>query len=108
MDGLAKKMGLRIKEKREEKGFNQKEFADLIGVSPSAVNQYESGVKKPSTDYLAIIASKLGVNADYLLGLSDKEDHLTQAYQELKSLNYKDQEIILANIRTLKQLRKKS
>ncbi len=72
----------RIKECREANKINQKELANMIDVTPSAVNQYEKGEKTPSTKTLLKLAKALGVTTDYLLGA--KQENVTQALELLQ------------------------
>lgn len=46
-------------------------MADFLGLSRSAYSTYETGRNEPSLDTLRIIAEKLEVSVDYLLGLTD-------------------------------------
>jgi transcriptional regulator with XRE-family HTH domain len=83
----------------------------MVGVSPSAINQFEKGDKKPSSEVLASIAHELGVSTDYLLGASKKEDiffteDMAAAFRDFKELSKRDREIILENIKLLKSLGK--
>lgn len=38
---------LTLREYRKKKGYTQKQIAEIIGVVPSCVTQWESGVRKP-------------------------------------------------------------
>jgi len=67
-------MGLivdRLRTMREKRGYSQRELARLCGLGEVMVHRYESGTTDPSTKYLTIIAEKLDVSTDYLVGLSD-------------------------------------
>lgn len=48
-----------LKRFRKAKGLKQKELADLVGVSESAISQYESGKKNPSFDIALKLAEAL-------------------------------------------------
>lgn len=61
----------RLREAREKHGWSQRELARLCGLGEAQIHRYETGVSDPAAKYLKIIADKLGVSADYLLGLSD-------------------------------------
>lgn len=105
-------IGKRLKSKREELGIKQKEFADRVGVSAPAINQFESGEKKPSPDVLTRIAEELGVSTDYLLGASEEEklfinETVAAAFRDFKDLSATDRKIILSNIEFLKSKAKR-
>jgi transcriptional regulator with XRE-family HTH domain len=105
-------IGQRIKECRNAAGLSQKGLADLIDVTPSAVNQYEKGEKVPSTETLLKLAKTLGATTDYLLGASKEKDILidkevSMAFRDFKGLTRKDRTNIMDNIAFLRDKAKK-
>jgi transcriptional regulator with XRE-family HTH domain len=64
----------RLREIRERRGISQRELARLCGFSEVMIYRYESGISDPSATNLTVIAEKLGVSTDYLLGLNDSPD----------------------------------
>ncbi|MCL4492827.1 MAG: helix-turn-helix domain-containing protein [Thaumarchaeota archaeon] len=112
MEIEGKIIGQRIKECRDGAGLSQKSLADLIDVSPSAVNQYEKGEKVPSTETLLKLAKALGVTTDYLLGASKEKDILIDkevsvAFRDFKGLTRKDRANIMDHIAFLKEKARK-
>ncbi len=107
MQELNKKISSRIKEKREKAGISQKDLADRVGVTPSAINQYENGVKRPSTDILAKIAVEIDTSSDYLLGIIDEDDEISINFREFEKLTDRDKSFIIQNIKFLKEASKK-
>ena len=63
---------IRIKELRKENGLTQKQLADKLQTTNSAVCDWERGRTQPDLETLAKIASLFSVSSDYLLGLSDE------------------------------------
>lgn len=107
IENLSEIIGKRIKAKREQIGISQKGLAEKVDVSPAAINQFEKGEKKPSSEVLARIASELGISTDYLLGASDEEkiflsENVAVAFRDFKELTKKDREVILSHIEFLK------
>jgi DNA-binding XRE family transcriptional regulator len=45
---------------RKDKGYSQREFAEMIGISHWWLNHIESGKRKPSLKLVCDIAEKLG------------------------------------------------
>jgi transcriptional regulator with XRE-family HTH domain len=92
-------LGMRIKERREAKGWTQEQFAKEIKASRSTVGDYETGRKSPRYDRLDLIANVLGTSTDYLLGRTDNpaptEKDKLDLGELLKSPNvtYKGKEI---------------
>ena len=59
-------IGERLKEEREQLGFNQAAFGAIGGVQRQAQLKYEKGDRFPAADYLAAIA-KVGADVQYIV-----------------------------------------
>ena len=67
-----KALGLRVKEARTRKGYNQAEAARIIGMNLPTYWHIEAGDKPHiRSDTIYKLCRALGVSADYLLGLVD-------------------------------------
>ena len=67
-DNSASIIGSNSAELRKDRGLTQKDFADILHVSKSAVSHYEQGISVPTIQVLITIADYFNVNVDYLLG----------------------------------------
>lgn len=97
--------GERLKELREQKGFSQKEFAQKVNVSPSAISQFESGRNFPKSTVLVNILNILECDANYLF-----QDYFTlkkniectkeeyEIIEHYRRLNDSEKSIVLAVI----------
>lgn len=56
---------------REAKGWNQTQFAELLGVSVPAVSQYESGSLQPSAETALKMARLLDVEFSAITAAKD-------------------------------------
>lgn len=65
-------MKTRIEELRKKHNLTQKALADLIGVTPSAISQYESGIRRPTSSIIPKLAGTFGVSPNYILGLPEE------------------------------------
>ncbi|MBN8897452.1 MAG: helix-turn-helix transcriptional regulator [Rhodospirillales bacterium] len=65
-------MGARIREVRRERGWTQDQLALAVGVSRSAVAQWETGRAGQITGNLTRIAAALQVGVEYLMYGQDK------------------------------------
>ena len=65
-------IGARIRTAREEQGWTQDQLAAAVGVSRSAVAQWETGRAGQVTTNLTRVASTLGVGVEYLMHGRDK------------------------------------
>jgi len=85
----------RLRAAREYRGLTQGELAQRTGLQPSAVSHFETGVRKPSFDNLRLLADKLDVTTDYLLGRVDDfkalagADELHRHYHTLRDSDRK-------------------
>ena len=68
----AQQIGARIREARQDQQLTQDQLAGAVGVSRSAVAQWETGRAGQVTANLTRIASVLGVGVDYLIHGEDK------------------------------------
>jgi transcriptional regulator with XRE-family HTH domain len=59
-------IGKRIREAREAKGLTQKQLADMLGVTASAVTNYENETSHPKEPILYRLLNCLDVDANYL------------------------------------------
>lgn len=62
-----------IAERRKALNMSQTQLAKAVGVVPSAVNQWESGAKTPTTDKLPALAAALKCRIDDLFKDDRKE-----------------------------------
>ena len=62
-------LGKRITALMQEKGINQTELAEMVGLTQPAVSRIVTGERILSAPELAALSSVFGVSADYLLGL---------------------------------------
>ena len=61
----------RIKELRLSKNLSQKQLAQELGVSQSAVAKWELGKTEPTASAIIAIAKYFNETTDYILGLDD-------------------------------------
>lgn len=57
-----------LKELRKQKGLNQKDVADFLGITQQAYQKYEQGTSEMSGSTIGKLADYYGVTTDYLLG----------------------------------------
>lgn len=62
---------IRLKQLRQKHKLTQSELADILGLKPTAVSNYESRRNEPSFDKLISLSKYFDVSCDYLLGISD-------------------------------------
>ncbi len=63
----------RIKTLRIDLGLTQKDFAEKIGITASALSSYENNLKNPSISVAKRIAETFNISIDWLCGLSEKK-----------------------------------
>ena len=74
-----RKMGAYLRKVRKRKAMNVREFATLLGVSRTSVNNYELGVNVPPVEYLSQIARLCDTTIDNILDVTSKTKEDTNA-----------------------------
>ena len=59
-------IGKRIKQAREQRGISRSDLAALVGVTPNAITNYETGVSFPKAPVLCALFGALCVDANFL------------------------------------------
>jgi transcriptional regulator with XRE-family HTH domain len=100
-------IGTRIKALRREKGLSQDELAQRVGVSRSAVAQWETGRTGQVTGNLSRIAGALDASVEYLVYGDDKRASGVMQGDELAMLRLyrecdpEDRQMLLRTARRL-------
>ena len=79
------KIGEIIEKKRKEKNLTQKELANALGVSNTAVSKWENGLSVPDSEMLISISETLETPVSILLGETIDES----AADDLKAISEK-------------------
>lgn len=67
-------IGIRLKRKREDKGYSYQELANLTGISKSSLQRYETGnTKKIPMSAITKLEDALSIPRGYLLGWVEEE-----------------------------------
>jgi transcriptional regulator with XRE-family HTH domain len=62
---------IRLKQLRQKNKLTQGELADILGLKPTAISNYESQRNEPSFEKLIALSRYFDVSCDYLLGVTD-------------------------------------
>ena len=63
-------LGDKLRILREAKHLKQSQVAKYLGISTTAVSEYESEIKTPSLEVFARLVAFYDISADYLIGIS--------------------------------------
>lgn len=85
-------LGERLKDLRDEFGYDQKEMGKKLNITTSAYGYYEQGRNEPPLETLIKIAGIFKVSTDYLLGLSDQRKNPVY-YSLSKKISLSDAEL---------------
>ena len=77
---MDKELGSMLVRLRKANKLSQKQFADSLGVTSSAVGMWEINKRRPDVDMLKKIASYYGVTTDSLLNLPLPETACSEEY----------------------------
>lgn len=96
--------GERLIYARNKKGLNQKQFAELIGVTPTRLNYWEKDKREPDVAMIWKIIKALEVSGDWLIGNNENfsgiKNSPAPAEAEAKELT-KGENILIDNYRSL-------
>lgn len=70
-----KEVGLRISGVRSETGIRAEKVAEGAGIALQTLSNIEGGKRACKTTTIYGICSTLGVSADYILGLAERDAH---------------------------------
>ncbi len=73
-----------LKQLRESRGLTQRDLANQLQISKSAISMYENGEREPSFETLEAIADYFNVDMNMLIGNS-KEDEIAKLRDELRT-----------------------
>ena len=78
-------LGLKIKEIRMKRGISQKNLAQMLGISPGRLSNWENGASFPDFKYMPELSCALGCSFDYLLGINfnNRYDELIGGFELL-------------------------
>lgn len=99
--------GEKIQELRQKLGYkSQIDFAKACGLSPAAVCQYESNIRRPSTDALMKISKICGVSIEYLCGndsinKQDSDEMKHAFFRQFNKLTESNQKIVIDLMKSL-------
>lgn len=113
MSTIAERLGQQIKMLRQQKGWSQKDLAELIGEKNGTVSTWENGTRFPREDKLEKLVELFNVSYDSLMGYAPREknpqlkaeDFTEKDFEflrQFKALPLEEQEAILtlAKVRT--------
>jgi len=109
---MSSSLGQRIAYYRKRNGLSQKELAEAIGMSPTALSYYETDKREPNILVLMNLARTLNITGDTLLGLEPHPDTVAQNGDEcallrsFRALNGLGRDRVLEYIAGLEELPK--
>lgn len=69
-------LGMRIRELRNKHSLTMEELGKKLGVTKTAIFNWENENRTPDKDSIIRISELFGVTTDYLLGVSDRENEM--------------------------------
>lgn len=76
-------IGARIKSARERKGLQQKQAAEILGISAQKLANWEKGTNRPNAEMLPKICKAFDVSLDTLLD-TQKTEHSTLSFDAIR------------------------
>ena len=110
LGGILMSIGKQMRLRREELGLSRAELAKELGVSPSAISNYENGVSSPKEDILLKLFNALRIDPNYLYrdffrveapDFSHEEHELIAQYRALPPRGREAARTLIASLRAL-------
>ena len=79
--------GERLRKARINKGMNQQELADAIGMAQASISQFEKGLRMPTPANIRRFARILGIQEEDLSGQSQGEFEKTLLMRNIRDLS---------------------
>lgn len=113
MSDIAKQLGLRIRELRNERHMSQEELSFKAGISPAHLGQIERALKNPTIDTVAKIAAALGIPVAALftedsVSVPSQNATIEKINAQLLGMNEDEQKDILRIIRIFRGYQRKN
>ena len=93
--GLAKEIGLRVRNKREEYKWTREELAEKAGISIQFLADIETGRSSMTTNTLYKIATALNVSADYIIFGTELPLDTSGITDMLSKLSKRDRDLVI-------------
>lgn len=112
MSDIAKIVGIRIRDLRNEKGWSQEELAHRAGIHPSHLGRLERGEKSPTLDSIEKVINALDITFEelfrYIQPANKNTDNMTLSLliNKLNTLSADDQKLMLSLFDVLFKLMK--
>jgi transcriptional regulator with XRE-family HTH domain len=74
------KFAVVLSQLRKERGISQKKAATDLGISQALLSHYEKGIRECGLDFIIRCSRYYGVTTDYLLGVSDSRNGMSDDY----------------------------
>ncbi|MBQ6067014.1 MAG: helix-turn-helix transcriptional regulator [Clostridia bacterium] len=65
---------------RRDRNLSQKQAAEELGISQALLSHYEKGIRECNLDFVKKVADYYDVTADYLLGLTDSKQKMSELF----------------------------
>lgn len=108
MSDIAKQLGQRIRELRNERHMSQEELSFKAGISPAHLGQIERATKNPTIDTVAKIAAALDIPVASLfltdsISMPSQNTVINKINAQLTGMSEEEQKDILRIIRIFKR-----
>ena len=83
---------IRLKELRDERGWNMKEAAEFLGQKYTTYVNHEKGYREPNSEDLTQYAKLYNVSIDYLVGRTDMKNPVTKNDGSVENYSISDKD----------------
>lgn len=77
----------KLREARQNKGWNQLDLANAVGLSQGAISQFEKGLRIPTPANIEKFSKALAVSKDFLIGEEEMTSERVRLMRSIQSLS---------------------
>ena len=77
----------KLRQARQDKGWNQDQLAEAMNLSQSAISQFEKGLRIPTPANITKFSELLGVSKDSLIGEEEMMSEKVKLMRSIQSLS---------------------
>jgi transcriptional regulator with XRE-family HTH domain len=93
----------RLRQARQEKGWNQEELAKAVELSQGAISQFEKGLRLPTPANITKFSEILGVNRDFLVGEEVITSDRVRLMRSIQTLSTEELKVVEDVVKMIKK-----
>jgi Predicted transcription factor, homolog of eukaryotic MBF1 len=93
----------RLRQARQDKGWNQDDLAKAVELSQGAISQFEKGLRIPTPANITKFSEILGVNRDVLVGEEEMSSDRVRLMRSIQTLSSEELKVVEGVVKMIKK-----